>query len=154
MKYLLYLCVLFYAYGCTGPHESFKAQKYFSIDSLVASQITLLNSNKNALTKTVQIGKSVETQSFSADDNLNSTSYRPKKDALMSIKFLKITKAENQLTTIDGYYLDDDADMIYTSQRNLKMNFNKGLLTSFEIAGTQKVLFTDTTQFIIKGTIN
>ena len=182
MKYLLYLCVLFYAYGCTGPHESFKAQKYFSIDSLVASQITLLNSNKNALTKTVQIGKSVETQSFSADaidweselkifsllelnkskfvgsinteTDLKSTSYRPKKDALISIKFLKITKVENQLTTIDGNYLDDDAEVIYTSQRNLKMNFNKGLLTSFEIAGTQKVLFTDTTQFIIKGTIN
>ena len=182
MKYLLYLCVLFYAYGCTGPHESFKAQKYFSIDSLVVSQITLLNSNKNALTKTVQIGKSVETQSFSADaidweselkifsllelnkskfvgsinteTDLKSTSYRPKKDALISIKFLNITKAENQLTTIDGYYLDDDAEVIYTSQRNLKMNFNKGLLTSFEIAGTQKVLFTDTTQFIIKGTIN
>ena len=182
MKYLLYLCVLFYAYGCTGPHESFKAQKYFSIDSLVVSQITLLNSNKNALTKTVQIGKSVETQSFSADaidweselkifsllelnkskfvgsinteTDLKSTSYRPKKDALISIKFLKITKVENQLTTIDGYYLDDDAEVIYTSQRNLKMNFNKGLLTSFEIAGNQKVLFTDTTQFIIKGTIN
>ena len=182
MKHLFYLSILLCAYGCTGPHDSVKTQKYFSIDSLVASQITLLNSNKNALTKTVQIGKNVETQSFSADaidweselkifsllelnkskfvgsinaeTNLNSTSYRPKKDALMSIKFLKITKAENQLTTIDGYYLDDDADMIYTSQRNLKMNFNKGLLTSFEIAGTQKVLFTDTTQFIIKGTIN
>jgi len=182
MKYLLYLCVLFYAYGCTGPHESFKAQKYFSIDSLVVSQITLLNSNKNALTKTVQIGKSVETQSFSADaidweselkifsllelnkskfvgsinteTDLKSTSYRPKKDALISIKFLKITKVENQLTTIDGNYLDDDAEVIYTSQRNLKMNFNKGLLTSFEIAGTQKVLFTDTTQFMINGTIN
>ena len=52
---------------------------------------------------------------------------------------------KGQLTTIDGYYLDDDAEVIYTSQRNLKMNFNKGLLTSFEIAGTQKVLFTDTT---------
>jgi len=182
MKYLLYLCVLFYAYGCTGPHESFKAQKYFSIDSLVVSQITLLNSNKNALTKTVQIGKSVETQSFSADaidweselkifsllelnkskfvgsidteTDLKSTSYRPKKDALISIKFLKITKDKSQLTTIDGYYLDDDAKVIYTSQRNLKMNFNKGLLTSFEIAGTQKVLFTDTTQFMINGTIN
>ena len=182
MKHLFYLSILLCAYGCTGPQESFKAEKYFSIDSLVVAQIALLKSNQNALTKTVQIGENIETQSFSADaidweselkifsllelnkskfvgsintkTDLESTSYLPKKDALMSIKFLKITKDKSQLTTIDGYYLDDDAKVIYTSQRNLKMNFNKGLLTSFEIAGTQKVLFTDTTQFMINGTIN
>ena len=182
MKHLFYLSILLCAYGCTSPQESFKAEKYFSIDSLVVAQIALLKSNQNALTKTVQIGENIETQSFSADaidweselkifsllelnkskfvgsintkTDLKSTSYLPKKDALMSIKFLNITKDKGQLTTIDGYYLDDDAEVIYTSQRNLKMNFNKGLLTSFEIAGTQKVLFTDTTQFMINGTIN
>ena len=168
-------------YGCTGPQERFKSEKYFSIDSLIFAQISLLKSNQNALTKTVQIGENIETRSFSAvaidweselkifsllelnkskflgsinaETDLKSTSYRPKKDALMSIKFLKITKDKGQVTTIDGYFLDDDAEVIYTSQRNLKMNFNNGLLTSFEIVGTQKVLLTNTTQFMIKGSI-
>lgn len=182
MKHLFYLFILLCAYGCTVPQESFKSEKYFSIDSLVLAQIALLQSNQNALTKTVQIGENIETQSFSADaidweselkifsilelnkskftgsiiteTDQKSTFYRPKKDAFMSIKFFRITKDKGQLTTIDGYYLDDDAEVIYTSQRNLKMNFKKGVLTSFEIAGTQKVLFSDTTQFMVKGSIN
>ena len=182
MKNLFYLSVLLCTNGCTGPQQSLKAEKYFSIDSLVVAQISLLKSNQNVLTKTVQIGENIETQSFSADaidwesefkifsllelnkskfvgsintkTDLKSISYRPKKDALMSNKLLKIIKDKGQITTIDGYYLDDDAEIIYTSQRNLKMNFNKGLLTSFEIAGTQKVLFTDTTQFRINGSVN
>ncbi|MDG1105790.1 MAG: hypothetical protein P8N26_06470 [Cyclobacteriaceae bacterium] len=182
MKHLFYLSILLCAYGCTVPQESVKSEKYFSIDSLVLAQIALLQSNQNALTKTVQIGENIETQSFSSDaidweselkifsilelnkskfigsiiteTDQKSTSYRPKKDAFMPIKFFRITKDKGQLTTIDGYYLDDDAEVIYTSQRNLKMNFKKGVLTSFEIAGTQKVLFTDTTQFMVKGSIN
>ena len=149
---------------------------------MVAAQITLLKSNQNILKKTVQIGKNIETQSLSAQTidweselkiftllelnkskfvgsldtktDLKSISYHPKKNAIMPIKFLKITKAKGELESVNGYYLDNNAAMIYTSQRNLKMNFNKGLLTSFEISGSQKVLFTDTTQFMISGTIN
>lgn len=67
MKYLFYLSILLCSYGCARPQESFKAEKHFSIDSLVVEQITLLKSNQNTLTKTVQIGENIETQSFSAD---------------------------------------------------------------------------------------
>ena len=55
MKNLLYLLIVFYGFGCSSPQESFKKQKYFSIDSLITAQISALESRQKALTKTVQI---------------------------------------------------------------------------------------------------
>ena len=43
---------LFYGFGCSSPQESFKKQKYFSIDSLITAQISALESRQKALTKT------------------------------------------------------------------------------------------------------
>ena len=182
MKNLLYLFMVFYEFGCSDTQESFKKQKYFSIDSLITAQISALESNQKVLTKTVQIGDNIETQSFSVQNidwqselkifsllelnksifigsidvetDLKSTSYLPKKNMNLPIKFLKITKAEDELKSINGYYLDNKAAAIYTSEKSLKMNFNEGLLTSFEISGSQKIILTDTTKFKINCTIN
>ena len=72
----------------------------------------------------------------------------------LPIKFLKITKDKGELKSISGYYLDNKATLIYTSEKSFKMNFNEGLLTNFEISGSQKIIFTDTTRFKINYTIN
>ena len=37
---------------------------------------------------------------------------------------------------------------------SFKMNFNDGLLTSFEISGSQKMIFTNATEFKINCVIN
>ena len=68
MKNLLYLLFVFYEFGCSSSRESFKKQKYFSIDSLITAQISLLESNPKVLTKTVQIGKNIETQTLSVQN--------------------------------------------------------------------------------------
>ncbi len=182
MKNLLYLLIVFYEFGCSGAQESFKKEKYFSIDSLITAQISLLELNQNLLTKTIQIDENIETQLLSAQDidwqnelkifsllELNksifigsldkkteqkSTFYLPKKNMKFPFKCLKITKSEGKLKSVNGYYLDDKANVIYTSEKSFKMNFNEGLLTTFEISGSQKMIFTDDTKFKIKGTIN
>ena len=182
MKNLLYLLIVFYEFGCSNTQKSFKKQKYFSIDSLITEQISLLESNQNVLTKTVQIGENIETQLLSVQNidwqselkifsllelnkpmligsidtktDLKSTSYLPKKNIDLPFKFLKITETEGELKSINGYYLDNKATIIYTSEKSFKMNFNEGLLTNFEILGSQKMIFTDDTKFKIKGTIN
>ena len=81
-------------------------------------------------------------------------SYLPKKNIALPFKFLKITKAEGNLKSINGYYLDNKASLIYTSEKSFKMNFNEGLLTSFEISGSQKMIFTNATEFKINCVIN
>jgi hypothetical protein len=182
MKNLFYLLFVFYGFGCSSSRESFKKQKYFSIDSLITAQISLLESNQKVLTKTVQIDKNIETQTLSVQNidwqselkifrllelnksifigsidtktDFKNTSYRPKKNMDLPIKFLKITKAKGELKSINGYYLDNKAAIIYTSEKSFKMNFNEGLLTNFEISGSQKIIFTDTTRFKINYTIN
>ena len=182
MKNLLYLLIVFFGFGCSNPQESFKKQKYFSIDSLITAQISALESRQKALTKTVQIGGNIETQSLSVQNidwqselkifsllelnkpmligsidtetDLKSTSYLPKKNIALPFKFLKITKAEGNLKSINGYYLDNKASLIYTSEKSFKMNFNEGLLTSFEISGSQKMIFTNATEFKINCVIN
>ena len=124
------MLIVFHEFGCSGAQESFKKEKYFSIDSLITAQISLLELNQNLLTKTIQIDENIETQLLSAQDidwqnelkifsllELNksifigsldkkteqkSTFYLPKKNMEFPFKFLKITKSEVKLKSINA----------------------------------------------------
>jgi hypothetical protein len=177
--YLLVLCVLLFDCGEYQPGGI--STDFFPMDSLLTSQSSILIEQEARLIQVAHIDEEAESKEFLPDSmgwanafrmfrdfdlnrpenigayilesNGNTIKYLPKPDENVKVRELRIELDDlGQPEIITGALVEEKG--IYTSERNVKIIFSEGVISSFLIEGYQRMILQDTSRFKVQGKIS
>lgn len=180
MRGLIFIAMAALLISCGERQNPMKKLRlYFDLDSLLDQQVKLLSREGYSVRKKVAMGDKEEIQIQSADSaawneafiiirdfNINKAHnagaysvtqkgthviYEPSGDAKVAVRRFELQKQGNQLIAIEGTYFEDKS--IYQHLRTLRLEFNEGILTRYEVSGFQKMILNDTVRYAISGEI-
>jgi hypothetical protein len=163
--------------SCLSHSAENQSDIYFNLNNLLHSQITLLDSLKPSVKKTVvdnttetqtrqisdwrkelkmfleaDINKSIYKGYYKVEKNAEEQKYIAQKSALKT-RLLRIKYLANsqQISHLRIKY--QDINFLYTSKKTLELYFNPRtqLITSYEIKGTHRNLFGISSEYSVKG---
>ncbi len=179
-KILLALIVLGALASCEENKESVRQlHAYFNLDSLLEQQVFVLYDRGAEVQKVVRMDGEEEVRTFVPDTsqwrdefaiikdfNINKPYYvgsfnevkkagkvifQPNSEDLAVTQF-ELTYSEDELIRIESFL--DEEKYIYTNKRKLTMEFAEGLLKSYQIDGSQKMILQDEVDYVISGSIS
>lgn len=176
MHWLLAMVVV--TAGCQKlKPETVAIPDYPDLSSLYQDQVVLLGSK--AMTKEVALNEKKEVKtiqmdsaawrdelSFLEDINPNQSEYVGVFDKSTNGDETSLTLKAGEkgilksliLTTADGIYTSIQATVfedkdVYIHSRDIALSFDNGVLASYQIEGYQRMLFSDTVRFSIRGKV-
>ncbi len=176
MQKTLYILLLISAFGCVKPKAELEV--YFDLKSLLAAQAQQLAEGNFALQKSVKVADSSETKTLTLDSaewmdqfgllldfsltepsltgafdvskTDTETTYTLKADQRAAIKRFAIID-ENQDQIMNGYL--EETKTIYSNAKRMTLQLSEGTLSSFEVAGWQKMITRDTLKYSIEAKV-
>ena len=177
LKFPGFLGVLgLFVFGCSTEYPTQKLGDYYSVDSLLESQIQYLLASQASVQKTVMIGAEKQSRSFRPDSaewrkeltdffELDPNHARDvnafadsstaagislrRKEKGNGLQALKIARTANgTVLGMNGELLQTTE--IYTNRRTLLMEFLEGKIQYYELRGFQKMILSDTVFFAVE----
>ncbi|WP_448520619.1 hypothetical protein [Rhodoflexus sp.] len=159
------------------PSQESKQTAYFSIAAAVDQQAAVLNARRAQSLKVVQAGtESPDTLApqptdwadelrlfkeadinkpawigeYEVSETTGSIRYTAKK-ASQPVRLLIVKGTAKQPAAIEAHLVQ--SNLLYHTEKHLYLNFSKGELAAYRIAGFQKTVFSDTTRYLLAATI-
>ena len=182
MKNILILGILFAVlFGCDQySNQPQSLHAYFDMDSLLNAQITALTKQNVTLNKVVMKDDKKESKTFNLDSagwakefeilkdfNINkpryvgsysilnqgdSIIYAPIEGLDLPVQQFMLKYQDGQLSSLNAWFTE--FKYIYSTSRHVKMTFENGLLTNYEIKGNQNMIILEAVEYQILGSIS
>ncbi len=166
--------------GCDQlPSEPQTLHAYFDMDSLLNAQITALTEQNVTLKKSVRKDGEEETKNFELDSagwekefeilrdfNINlprnvgaynavkngeTIVYKPTGKQDLPVQQFQLKYQNGQLASLSSEFIE--SKYIYSTDRNINLTFENGLLKKYQIKGTQNMIILGAVEYQILGSI-